>query len=198
MLLHRRTAPLLQGDGMLRERWVLLSAVAMIGTITIFNILAPSAIPLIHLYSVPVLLVAWRVGLRSGLLAAGFSEIGWIGTLFFSRDPLPFPRFALTGTSLLLSLVVIAFIIGRLHGYFRARHAPVELFRRQNDAKTATVYMHTCAWCKKVKNLNNQWVTLESYLGLGGITHGICPDCKQSLVGIEDNPSSWLFGPHLA
>ena len=174
---------------MLREGSVLGGAMAMIGLITVFNLLVPATMSLNHLYTVPVLLAAWRVGLRSGLLAAGCSEVGWLVTLLCSSDRMALPRFALDGASLLLSLVVIAFVIGRLHGYFRARDLPVERFRRHHDPRPQPVYLHTCAWCKRIKNAKGQWVSLESYLGLAGITHGICPDCQQSLIGLEETPT---------
>jgi hypothetical protein len=170
---------------MFRERAVLGVALAMIGAIALFNMWAPATLRLNHLYSVPVLLVAWRVGLKGGMMAAGFSEIGLIASVLLSRDATRFSHLAWNGASMLLSLVVIAWIIGHLHRYFRNRNVPVEMFRRQTDAGNPAVMMHVCAWCHKVKNPGDRWVTLESYLGVGGITHGICPTCKRDLIGIE-------------
>jgi GAF domain-containing protein len=42
-----------------------------------------------------------------------------------------------------------------------------------------------CAWCKKVRNDQNYWQTVEGYLAEHTETrfsHSICPDCREKLV----------------
>jgi len=41
-----------------------------------------------------------------------------------------------------------------------------------------------CGWCKKVKNDDNYWEQVETYLtneGFGTFTHGICPSCAEKI-----------------
>ena len=41
-----------------------------------------------------------------------------------------------------------------------------------------------CAWCKKIKVLNESWEQIEKYLtdeGFGVFTHGMCPDCADKI-----------------
>ena len=52
-----------------------------------------------------------------------------------------------------------------------------------------------CAWCRKVRNDQNYWQAVEEYLSEHAavrFTHGICPDCLQSVrnaaVGREAPP----------
>ncbi|KJR40893.1 GAF-domain-containing sensor protein [Candidatus Magnetoovum chiemensis] len=41
-----------------------------------------------------------------------------------------------------------------------------------------------CGWCKKIKEDNNNWQTIEQYLisqGYKDITHGMCPECSEKI-----------------
>jgi len=42
-----------------------------------------------------------------------------------------------------------------------------------------------CAWCKRVRDEQNQWQQLETYIhdhSEADFTHGMCPDCARELV----------------
>lgn len=42
-----------------------------------------------------------------------------------------------------------------------------------------------CAWCKRVRDDNDQWQPLETYIhdhSEADFTHGLCPDCARELV----------------
>ena len=42
-----------------------------------------------------------------------------------------------------------------------------------------------CAWCKKIRDDQNYWHQVESYLGLHSdvrFSHGICPECNQRFL----------------
>jgi hypothetical protein len=46
-----------------------------------------------------------------------------------------------------------------------------------------------CAWCKKVRNDQNYWQTVEGYVAEhteARFSHGICPDCTEKLVERRD------------
>ena len=43
-----------------------------------------------------------------------------------------------------------------------------------------------CAWCKKVRNDENFWQQVDDYLcnhTQAEISHGICPDCYENMMG---------------
>jgi len=45
-----------------------------------------------------------------------------------------------------------------------------------------------CAYCKKIRNDANYWETIEGYIGersAATFSHGICPDCRDKVVGPE-------------
>jgi hypothetical protein len=38
-----------------------------------------------------------------------------------------------------------------------------------------------CAWCKKIKTVENTWETGPAYI-LPESSHGLCPDCKKTYI----------------
>ena len=45
-----------------------------------------------------------------------------------------------------------------------------------------------CSYCKSVRNDQNYWQKIESYIGersRAQFTHGICPDCRETVVAAE-------------
>jgi len=46
-----------------------------------------------------------------------------------------------------------------------------------------------CAWCKKIRNEDGEWIELEKYLYHQSgkkVTHGICHECRQKLLTQKD------------
>jgi DNA-binding response OmpR family regulator len=45
-----------------------------------------------------------------------------------------------------------------------------------------------CAWCRKIRNDQNFWESVEAYVSAHTdvrFTHGICPDCRAAVMGAE-------------
>jgi sigma-B regulation protein RsbU (phosphoserine phosphatase) len=53
---------------------------------------------------------------------------------------------------------------------------------RENDLRTL---MPICSYCKKIRDDRNYWQMLDRYMSEHGFefTHGVCPDCMESLQG---------------
>ncbi len=52
-----------------------------------------------------------------------------------------------------------------------------DLFRQ---VKTLRGLLPMCAWCKKIRDDEGEWVALETYIAehsTADVSHGICPDC---------------------
>jgi hypothetical protein len=50
--------------------------------------------------------------------------------------------------------------------------------------KTLETLLPVCAWCKRIRDKDGRWESLEQYLrGNGGleISHGVCPECATKL-----------------
>jgi hypothetical protein len=59
------------------------------------------------------------------------------------------------------------------------------LYKTQNEIKTLESLLPVCAWCKKIRDSQGGWLSMEKYLERSGgpaITHGVCPDCSAKLL----------------
>jgi CheY-like chemotaxis protein len=56
-----------------------------------------------------------------------------------------------------------------------------------------------CAWCRKIRDDDGYWQTVEKYLSTHfkvGFTHGVCPECfKSTLADIKRDSPSANIGP---
>jgi hypothetical protein len=53
------------------------------------------------------------------------------------------------------------------------------------EVETLSGLLPLCAWCKKVRNDSGYWEQIDHYLTAHShahLTHGVCPDCKQSFL----------------
>ncbi len=53
------------------------------------------------------------------------------------------------------------------------------------DVRTLQGLLPMCAWCKKIRNEDNYWERVDTYISARSraeFTHGICPECKAALL----------------
>jgi hypothetical protein len=100
------------------------------------------------------------------------------------------PRFVQTWTFAVLCGVGAALVAWSGHRY-RVRRLHVheqELQQRIDEAvsriKVLSGLLPICAWCKKVRDDGGYWSQIETYIlshTEAEFTHGICPECRESL-----------------
>ena len=59
-----------------------------------------------------------------------------------------------------------------------------ELREASQEVKTLKGFLPICAWCKKIRQDDGYWDSIETYLTEHSdlsLTHGICPDCLVKL-----------------
>jgi sigma-B regulation protein RsbU (phosphoserine phosphatase) len=69
-----------------------------------------------------------------------------------------------------------------------------DLERAMAELKELREMIPMCAYCKKVRNDQNYWERVETYIGgrtKAKVSHGVCPECTEKLM--RDDPS--LFKP---
>ncbi|KAF0244358.1 MAG: response regulator [Planctomycetota bacterium] len=65
-----------------------------------------------------------------------------------------------------------------------------ELERAMAELKELREMLPMCAYCKKVRNDQNFWERVETYLGKktkAKVSHGVCPECMEKFM--RDDPS---------
>lgn len=59
-------------------------------------------------------------------------------------------------------------------------------YELENRVESLETIIPMCAACKKTRDEQGEWMTVEDYIeaqGANQVSHGVCPDCKQSLYG---------------
>jgi hypothetical protein len=101
------------------------------------------------------------------------------------------PHFVQTRSFIVLCLVGACLVAWSGH-YFRIRRLRVherELQSRIDEAvsriQVLSGLLPICAWCKKIRDDRGYWNQIETYLRSrtqAEFTHGICPDCRESMI----------------
>lgn len=69
---------------------------------------------------------------------------------------------------------------------FELRRVSAQLADALSRVKTLASLVPVCAWCRKVRNDQDYWQSLETYLASEAgamVTHGICPACAVGFDG---------------
>jgi len=80
-------------------------------------------------------------------------------------------------------LNIVAAKLSRLIGKQRVEQ---ELRESLHHIQTLHGLIPICAWCKKIRDDDGYWSSVEKYITErtdATFTHGICPDCKRKTIG---------------
>lgn len=77
----------------------------------------------------------------------------------------------------------------------RARLKVAErILAMQSDLRQLREILPICAWCKSLRNDEQHWLSVESYIASHDgveLTHSMCPDCfEKQLAGSSDPPAA--------
>ncbi|MCX6136392.1 MAG: response regulator [Ignavibacteriales bacterium] len=81
-----------------------------------------------------------------------------------------------------LMVRVIRYSIERKQAEIEREKMLKELQDLFQQVKTLRGLLPMCAWCKKIRDDNGEWVMLETFIGQhsnADVTHGICPECTE-------------------
>ncbi len=91
-----------------------------------------------------------------------------------------------------LSIFLLVFSVRRLQENKKALRKleknHKELLEAHNEIKTLSGLLPVCSKCRKIKNSEGYWQSLETYIMKHTdalITHGLCEDCIKELYGEE-------------
>lgn len=158
--------------------WILLAMLILTG-----DYLSGPVIQFPILYLLPVSLAAW------------YNELTW--ALLFAFV-LPIIRFYLLiivwgipwglGESLVNTLIRIIVLSGFALLTFRTAQQARQLAQR---VQALEGILPVCSFCKKIRDLQGQWHSMESYIterSEATFSHGFCPECGERHYGKYRNP----------
>ena len=73
-------------------------------------------------------------------------------------------------------------VAAQLHHLVVRRRTERELLEAQQHVRTLHGLIPMCAWCKKVRDDDGFWGSVEQYILSHSdalVTHGICPECRE-------------------
>ena len=115
----------------------------------------------------PVALAAWHRGFRWGLFFAVSQPAVHFAFVFFEVAPW---SMMVSVINLLIRIAVLCAFAWLVAYTVRQRHRIAAL----------EGLLPVCAWCRKIRDEQNNWQPLDSYLSKHAkidVTHSICPDC---------------------
>jgi len=146
------------------------------------------------LFGMIIVLAAYLGGLGSGLASAGiaiaFTAWDWaIPGHPFRFTPENLQRMLVALTCLPGMAVLVGVLKMRTDAHHRTILSYLALERERNrelaealaDSEAPEGAVPVCAWCRKVREPDGRWESLEAHLAhrYGTIiTHGICPECR--------------------
>lgn len=127
----------------------------------------------------PLMLAAWNRSLKFALVCAvGLSVTRLSHEFFFDEKPYPVDEVAaaLVRFFVLLLLAALTSQLGRQTRQLRHRLRLLEGI------------LPICSHCKSIRDKNNKWVQLESYITAHSeaqFSHSLCPQCFKAFYGEE-------------
>jgi K+-sensing histidine kinase KdpD len=148
-------------------------------------------------YFLPVWLIGWRVGLRSGVYMATLAAATWFTADYASGHPYSSP--ALVGWNVAMEFaacLVVAVIASVVRRQLAAQEKlNADLFATMAQIKRLEGLLPICAACKQIRNERGEWEILEKYISTHSdaqFSHSVCPNCARQLYPqyVDDKKSS--------
>lgn len=176
-------------------------ALVILGAIGWFDYATGYDLHVFAFYFLPVWLIGWHVGLRSGAYMALLAAGTWFMANDWSAHSYSSP--AIGGWNALMEFaacLVVATIASVVRTQRRAQeklHA--ELFETLAQNKRLEGLLPICAACKQIRNERGEWEVMEKYISAHSeaqFSHSVCPECaRQIYPQYLDEPKG---GEHLA
>lgn len=165
-----------------RTTIILLTGVSL-ALICIVDYLTDVSVIVGVLYLAPISAITWHDGRKAGIVTASLATALWAIVDYYSRVPYS------TGTALwnvaVMFFMFVAFCAALAHirqDGLEQQRLLADLEKAMAEIKTLSGVLPICAWCKKIRDENGEWHTVEVYLQTHtevDLTHSICPDCRK-------------------
>ena len=169
-----------------QSRWTILSlcfvSLCLIG---IAAYLTGTELNLTLFYLIPVSILAWTINRRTGTLASMLCALVWAMVDYFGRGELQLLRTLWNLTIQFGLFVAFANALSHAHeGMIEQRRLNTELQVALAEVKKLSGLLPICAWCRRIREGDDAWVQLESYIvshSEADFTHSICPECAEKV-----------------
>ena len=132
-------------------------------------------------YLVPVFLVTWRIDRRMGIFTSLVCAVAWSAVDTMGRKDISSATVLWNVWIQFALFITFSFVVSRIKEILNAQNAlNRELHAALAEVKNLSGLLPMCAWCRKIRDEEGNWMTLEAYMSehsAADFTHGICPTC---------------------
>jgi glucose-6-phosphate-specific signal transduction histidine kinase len=169
------------------QRWpkwaVLAVSLASLSVIGLGDYLTGTEIDFTLFYLIPVVVLAWSIGRRAGILTSTLCALVWAAVDFFGRSEAHLASILWNISIQFGVFVAFAYALSRIRvGIVEQRRLNRELQAALEEVKKLSGLLPICAWCKKIRDESGSWVQFELFVishSEADFTHSICPDCAR-------------------
>lgn len=81
----------------------------------------------------------------------------------------------------ILAVMMVGFEYWRVNGELERERLSNELVKTAAERDIYANLASVCAWCRKIRNSDQEWLSLETYLQQNDqmVSHSICPECAK-------------------
>jgi hypothetical protein len=133
--------------------------------------------PFIHfpiVYLIPILLAVWNSGIWWGIgLSIPLASMRFVFTPLWPNVQWTFFETTINSLIRVFVFILFSYLINKI--YIEKQHL-------EHDLDTLKGILPICGFCKKIRNDDGSWDTIEKYItsrSEASFSHGLCPDCAK-------------------
>jgi hypothetical protein len=166
-------------------QWLIVSA-ALLLVITYVDYKTGYELQFFLFYFLPISIAALRMKRISAYSIAVASAFCWLAADIFSRHPYSNEWFRFWNSLIRLAAfsIVAELLIRAQYMANIQRRLNEDLSHALEQVKLLQGLLPVCCSCKKIRNKEEEWEQMESYIqrhSEADFTHGICPECAEKL-----------------
>lgn len=161
-----------------------LSGFALVGLIGVIDYLTGYEVAFSIFYLIPISLSTWLVRRQTGLLMSVASALSWLiidllAGHFYSHPVIPY----WSATVRLGFFLIVTYALAALKASQERKEGLIaELQTALAKVKLLEGILPICSFCKKIRDKNDKWYTMEGYVtshSEAQFSHTFCPDCAK-------------------
>ena len=138
-------------------------------------------------YFGPIILAAWWFSTRDTIAIAVLSACIWFAADAYAGHEYTHPAFAVWNTLIRFTAFLMMgwAVVHNRKLLEKERKTSADLARALDEVQVLRGLLPTCAWCKRIKDEEGNWESLESYITHhtdARFSHGMCDSCAQRLL----------------
>jgi hypothetical protein len=154
-----------------KRRLLLVCCLVLVAIVLTVDYLSGPFIRFPILYLLPIVLASWLGSLKWGLAFAVAMPLVHLSFTKFWVTPFRFIDATINTGIRIIVFVGFAYLVNKV---------AVQKRELEKEVQTLKGILPICSFCKKIRNPNGDWESLESYItrrSEAEFSHGVCPDC---------------------